>query len=215
MSDDLYQSDDSSIAEKEKEKEKTTTTTTTKTTGEKVSPEVFDSSTSDSMTEIKESATMDENDTKEVLADTEKLESIHPETTKIETTDNNNNNNNTDANIPSVNPTIEGHASALKQSRENENKGSSRQNIKKKEVVRFTAISKQLDKQSSQINKIVQILQPVQKQFKSIERQSELIKQIQFQLKQLQKLVLQFQKGISITKKENNKKKNKDKNKKR
>ena len=209
MSDDLYQSDDSSIAEKEKEK-----TTTTKTIEEKVSPEVFDSSTYDSMTEIKESATMDENDTKEVLADTEKLESIHPETTRIETTDNNN--NNTNANIPSVNPIIEGHASALKQSRENENKGgSSRQNIKKKEVVRFTAISKQLDKQSSQINKIMQILQPVQKQFKSIERQSELIKQIQFQLKQLQKLVLQFQKGISITKKENNKKKNKDKNKKR
>ena len=207
MSDDLYQSDDSSIAEKEKEK------TTTKTIEEKVSPEVFDSSTSDSMTEIKESATMDENDTKEVLADTEKLESIHPETTRIETTDNNN--NNTNANIPSVNPTIEGHASALKQSRENENKGSSRQNIKKKEVVCFTALSKQLDKQSSQINKIVQILQPVQKQFKSIERQSELIKQIQFQLKQLQKLVLQFQKGISIIKKENNKKKNKDKNKKR
>ena len=203
MSDDLYQSDDSSIAEKEKEK------TTTKTIEEKVSPEVFDSSTSDSMTEIKESATMDENDTKEVLADTEKLESIHPETTKIETTDNNN--NNTNANIPSVNPTIEGHASALKQSRENENKGSSRQNIKKKEVVRFTALSKQLDKQSSQINKIMQILQPVQKQFKSIERQSELIKQIQFQLKQLQKLVLQFQKGIRITKKENNKKKNKNK----
>jgi hypothetical protein len=206
MSDDLYQSDDSSIAEKEKEK------TTTKTIEEKVSPEVFDSSTYDSMTEIKESATMDENDTKEVLADTEKLESIYPETTRIETTDNN---NNTNANIPSVNPTIEGHASALKQSRENENKGSSRQNIKKKEVVRFTALSKQLDKQSSQINKIIQILQPVQKQFKSIERQSELIKQIQFQLKQLQKLVLQFQKGIRITKKENNKKKNKNKNKKR
>jgi hypothetical protein len=211
MSDDLYQSDDSSIAEKEKEK------TTTKTIEEKVSPEVFDSSTYDSMTEIKESATMDENDTKEVLADTEKLESIYPETTRIETTDNNNNNNNnnTNANIPSVNPTIEGHASALKQSRENENKGSSRQNIKKKEVVRFTALSKQLDNQSSQINKIIQILQPVQKQFKSIERQSELIKQIQFQLKQLQKLVLQFQKGIRITKKENNKKKNKKKNKKR
>jgi hypothetical protein len=207
MSDDLYQSDDSSIAEKEKEK------TTTKTIEEKVSPEVFDSSTYDSMTEIKESATMDENDTKEVLADTEKLESIYPETTRIETTDNNNNNNN-NANIPSVNPTIEGHASALKQSRENENKGSSRQNIKKKEVVRFTALSKQLDNQSSQINKIIQILQPVQKQFKSIERQSELIKQIQFQLKQLQKLVLQFQKGIRNTKKENNKKKNKNKNKK-
>jgi hypothetical protein len=207
MSDDLYQSDDSSIAEKEKEK-----TTTTKTIEEKVSPEVFDSSTYDSMTEIKESATMDENDTKEVLADTEKLESIHPETTRIETTDNN---NNTNANIPSVNPTIEGHASALKQSRENENKGSSRQNIKKKEVVRFTALSKQLDKQSSQINKIIQILQPVQKQFKSIERQSELIRQIQFQLKQLQKPVLQFQKGIRITKKENNKKKNTNKNKKR
>ena len=206
MSDDLYQSDDSSIAEKEKEK------TTTKTIEEKVSPEVFDSSTSDSMTEIKESATMDENDTKEVLADTEKLESIYPETTRIETTDNN---NNTNANIPSVNPTIEGHASALKQSRENENKGSSRQNIKKKEVVRFTALSKQLDKQSSQINKIIQILQPVQKQFKSIERQSELIRQIQFQLKQLQKPVLQFQKGIRITKKENNKKKNTNKNKKR
>ena len=143
------------------------------------------------MTDIRESTIMDENEIKSILSDNEKLESINPESTRLKST---------------VNPTRpkERASAATKQSeerkRESENKG--RQNIKQKEVA-LTGISKQLDKQSTQINKIIQILQPAQKQFKSVERQSELIKQIQSQLKQLQTMVLQVQKRISITKNEN------------
>ena len=43
-------------------------------------------------------------------------------------------------------------------------------------TIPLTALSKQLDKQSIQINKIMQMLQPVQKQIKSAEKQPELIK---------------------------------------
>ena len=62
------------------------------------------------------------------------------------------------------------------------------QKTKEEEVktIPLTALSKQLDKQSIQINKIMQMLQPVQKQFKSAERQLELIKQFQSQLRELQ-----------------------------
>ena len=66
--------------------------------------------------------------------------------------------------------------------------------------INLTDLSKHLERQSTQINKIIEMLQPVQKQIKSAQRQPELIKQLQSQLKQLQKLVLQIQKGISITK---------------
>src|SRR2546423_9623080 len=102
------------------------------------------------MTDIRESATMDENEIKMILADNEKLESINPEATRLKST---------------VNPTRpkERAPAATKQSeerkRESENKG--RQNIKQKEAA-LTGISKQLDKQSTQINKIIQILQPAQ-----------------------------------------------------
>ena len=190
MYNDLYESDDIESSYEQKEQEKTTRSNSS-STSVKVTSEVFDSSLSDSMTDIRESATMDETETKRVLADNEKLESINPEATRFKST---------------VNPTRpkERASAATKQlgqrKREGENKG--RQNIKQKEVA-LTGISKQLDKQSTQINKIIQILQPAQKQFKSVERQSELIKQIQSQLKQLQTMVLQVQKRISITKNEN------------
>ena len=190
MYNDLYESDDIESSYEQKEQEKTTRANSS-STSVKVTSEVFDSSLSDSMTDIRESATMDETETKRVLADNEKLESINPEATRFKST---------------VNPTRpkERASAATKQlgqrKREGENKG--RQNIKQKEAA-LTGISKQLDKQSTQINKIIQILQPAQKQFKSVERQSELIKQIQSQLKQLQTMVLQVQKRISITKNEN------------
>ena len=190
MYNDLYESDDIESSYEQKEQEKTTRSNSS-STSVKVTSEVFDSSLSDSMTDIRESATMDETETKRVLADNEKLESINPEATRFKST---------------VNPTRpkERASAATKQlgqrKREGENKG--RQNIKQKEAA-LTGIPKQLDKQSTQINKIIQILQPAQKQFKSVERQSELIKQIQSQLKQLQTMVLQVQKRISITKNEN------------
>jgi hypothetical protein len=63
------------------------------------------------------------------------------------------------------------------------------------ETISSKSISKQLDKQTIQINKkITQILQPLQKQ-------SQLIRQLQSQLKQLQKQVSQIQRVVSIGKK--------------
>ena len=63
-------------------------------------------------------------------------------------------------------------------------------------------VSKKLDKQRIQINKIIQLFQPVQKQIKSAERQLELVKQLQSQLKQLQKQVSQVQKKITSNRKQ-------------
>jgi hypothetical protein len=176
---------DPSFAEKVKEK---TTKTNTAAPGE-IPPEVFDSSTSDSMTDLKASATMNGSEVSKVLSDTENKEPIEPEAVPSEPT------TTTNANIPppappdintTVTPTPEGHASAQKKSNENENK----------------SISKQLDKQTTQINKkIAQIVQPLQKHIKSVDRQSKLIKQLQSQLKQLQKQVSQVQRGINIGKK--------------
>jgi DNA anti-recombination protein RmuC len=169
-----------SSAEKEK-----TTKTDAAATGE-TPPEVFDSSTYDSMTDLKTSATMNESEANKVLSDIENKEPLEPEVVHVEST--------TNANISPTNttvtPTMEGRASALKKSKESQNK----------------SISKQLDKQTTQINKkIMQILQPLQKHIKSVDKQSELIKQLQSQLKQLQKQVSQIQRAVSIGKK--NKKK--------
>jgi hypothetical protein len=79
-------------------------------------------------------------------------------------------------------------------------KRSSKTSQQKKEneeqTIPLTSISNQLEKQNTQINKILQMLQPVVKQIKSAERQLELVKQIQSQLKQLQKQISQVQKEL-------------------
>jgi hypothetical protein len=65
----------------------------------------------------------------------------------------------------------------------------------RQETVSSKSISRQLDKQTIQINKkITHMLQPLQKQ-------SQLIRQLQSQLKQLQKQVSQIQKAVRIGKK--------------
>ena len=69
-----------------------------------------------------------------------------------------------------------------------------------------TRILKQLDKQSTQVNKIIQTLQLVQRQVKSAEIYPELLRQLQSQLKQLQKHVSQIQKGLSTRGKQKKKK---------
>ena len=75
------------------------------------------------------------------------------------------------------------------------------------ETVSSKSISKQLDRQTIQINKkITQMLQPLQKHVKSVDKQSQLIRQLQSQLKQLQKQVSQIQRVVSVGK---NKKKQK------
>ena len=147
--------------------------------GEDVPQEVFDSSTSDSMMDLKTSATMNEDEVNKVLSDTENKEPIEPEAIHTESTKK--------ANISStVAPTMEGRASTLKKSKESQNK----------------SVAKQLDRQTMHINKkIAQMLQPLQKHIKSADKQSQLTKQIQTQLKQLQKQVSQIQKAVSIRKK--------------
>ena len=146
---------------------------------EEIPPEVFDSSTSDSMMDLKTSATMNEDEVNKVLSDTENKEPIEPEATHTESTKK--------ANIsPAVAPTMEGRASTLKKSKESQNE----------------SISKQLDKQTIQINKkLTQMLQPLQKHIKSTDKQSGLIKQLQSQLKQLQKQVSQIQRAVNLGKK--------------
>jgi hypothetical protein len=181
MSDDRSQSRDSPATEKEEE-------VITKTNATPAG--VFDSSKYDSMKEMRESPTMDENETKKIVENTDKLESINPQTTRIETTDKNNN-----ANTPTVDQTMEGRASAVKQSRQNKSKG--RQNTRQKEEMSLPDISKKLDKQQNQIGKIIQMLQPVQKQIKFLEKQPASIKHIQSQIKEIQKQISQIQKTIT------------------
>ena len=75
-------------------------------------------------------------------------------------------------------------------------------------TIPLTSLLKQLDKQGAQVNKIIQMLQPVQRRVKSAQRHPELLRQIQSQLKQLQKHISQIQKGMDTTGKQ---KKNKSK----
>jgi predicted nucleic acid-binding Zn-ribbon protein len=68
------------------------------------------------------------------------------------------------------------------------------------------SISKQLDKQGTQVNKIIQMLQPVQRQINSAQRHSELLRQIHSQLKELKKHISQIQNGIGETRKQKKRK---------
>ena len=61
-------------------------------------------------------------------------------------------------------------------------------------AIRLATISNLLEKQTTQMNKIGQMVQPLQKQLKSVETRTEFIKQIHSQLKQLQKEMSQVQK---------------------
>jgi hypothetical protein len=138
-----------------KEKDKISKSDVASTTQDTL-PEVFDSSTYNSMTDLKSSATMNESETNKVLSDTEDKEPIEPEAVHTESTIRN---PKTSSTVP---PTMEGRASALKKLKETQSQ----------------SISKQLDKQTDQINKkITQMLQPLQKHTKSVDKQSELIKQ--------------------------------------
>ena len=72
-------------------------------------------------------------------------------------------------------------------------------------------VSRQLDKQSTQIDKILSMLQPIQRQIKgtttSAARQPQLIKQLQSQTRQLQRQLYQIQKNVQKHKKTVKKKK--------
>jgi DNA anti-recombination protein RmuC len=166
------------------EKEKTPKSDAAAAATEETSSEVFDSSTYDSMTDLETSASMKESEVNRVLSDTEDKEPIEPEAVHVESP--------TDANISTtVSPTMEGHASTFKKSKESQNNKS---------------LSKQLDKQTTQINKkITEIVHPLQKHIKSVNKQSQLMKQLQSQIKQLQKQVSQLQRAVIIGKKKQKK----------
>ena len=61
-------------------------------------------------------------------------------------------------------------------------------------AIRLATISNLLEKQTTQMNKIGQMVQPLQKQLKSVETRTEFIKQMHSQLKQLQRQMSQIQK---------------------
>ncbi len=91
-------------------------------------------------------------------------------------------------------------------------------------IIRLASISRLLDKHTTQLekvgemvqplqtqnNRISKMVQPLQKQLKSIENQTDQIKEIQTQLKQLQKQVTQIQrdnhkiKALLLSKKKKN-----------
>jgi septal ring factor EnvC (AmiA/AmiB activator) len=60
-------------------------------------------------------------------------------------------------------------------------------------------ISEQLQKQNAKIDKVGQMLQPLQKYLKSAKKETELIKELQIHIKQLQKQLSQINKGIRTT----------------
>jgi ferritin-like metal-binding protein YciE len=103
---------------------------TSNAAAESIPPEVFDSSTYDSMAEIKKSASMNESETNKVFLDTEKKEPIRPEMTTIEPKNKNNTKVSNATTSTTVNPTVEWRASTLKQSRERENIESAADNKK-------------------------------------------------------------------------------------
>ena len=63
-------------------------------------------------------------------------------------------------------------------------------------IERSADASKQIEKQMTQINKINQTLQPLQKQLRVGEKQTEIVNQIRSKVNQIQKQISQVQKII-------------------
>jgi negative regulator of genetic competence, sporulation and motility len=115
-------------------------------------------------------------------------------------------------------PVAEGHETEVLRQQQEQAGGGKKTSTSTPKAIRLATISKLLDKQTTQINKIGQILQPLQRQLKSVEMRSELIKPIYSQLKQLQKQMSQVQKEsqkirLSLLSKKTSTKKKKSKSK--
>jgi DNA-binding transcriptional MerR regulator len=116
-------------------------------------------------------------------------------------------------------PVAEGHETEVLQQQQEKGE-SGRKHSTTPKAIRLATISKLLEKQTTQLDKIGQMVQPLQKQLKSVERRTEFIKQMPSQLKQLQKQMSQAQKesqkirillskkNTASTKKQNTKNKN-------
>ena len=116
-------------------------------------------------------------------------------------------------------PVAEGHETEVLQQQQEKGESGRKPSTTPK-AIRLATISKLLEKQTTQMDKIGQMVQPLPKQLKSVERRTEFIKQMPSQLKQLQKQMSQVQKEsqkirillskkkTASTKKKNTKKKN-------
>ena len=116
-------------------------------------------------------------------------------------------------------PVVEGHETEVLQQQQEKGESGKKPSTTLK-AIRLATISKLLEKQTTQMDKIGQMVQPLQKQLKSVEIRTEFIKQMPSQLKQLQKQMSQVQKEsqkirlllskkkTASTKKKNTKKKN-------
>ena len=91
-------------------------------------------------------------------------------------------------------PVAEGHETEVLQQQQERGESGKKPSTTTPKAIRLATISKLLEKQTTQMDKIGQMVQPLQKQLKSVERRTEFIKQMPSQLKQLQKQMSQVQK---------------------
>ena len=91
-------------------------------------------------------------------------------------------------------PVAEGHETEMLQQQQERGESGKKPSTTTPKAIRLATISKLLEKQTTQMDKIGQMVQPLQKQLKSVERRTEFIKQMPSQLKQLQKQMSQVQK---------------------
>jgi hypothetical protein len=91
-------------------------------------------------------------------------------------------------------PVAEAHETEVLQVQQEKGKSGRKPSTSTRKSIKLATISKLLEKQITQMDKIEQMVQPLQKQLKLVERRTEFIKQMPSQLKQLQKQVSQVQK---------------------
>jgi len=91
-------------------------------------------------------------------------------------------------------PVAEGHETEMLQQQQEKGESGKKPSITTPKVIRLATISRLLEKQASQMDKIGHMVQPLQKQLKSVETRTDFIKQMPYQLKQLQKQMSQVQK---------------------
>ena len=87
----------------------------------------------------------------------------------------------------------EGHETEVLQRQQEKGEGGKKPSTTPK-TIRLATIARLLEKQTIQMGKIGQMVQPLQKQLKLVEGRTEFIKQMPSQLKQLQKQISQVQK---------------------
>ena len=91
-------------------------------------------------------------------------------------------------------PLAEGHETEMVQQQQERGESGKKPSTTTPKAIRLATISKLLEKQTTQMDKIGQMVQPLQKQLKSVEKRIESVKGMQSQLNQLQKQMSQVQK---------------------